>query len=113
MVLDLNLPDIDALDGLARRMGQTAAPVIVISSMTDGHLVSQVIRADAACDVPKHCRAGTLLVPNLSRYEVQALIDRMIQNRSAMAKDAPGCEHEVTFVMTDGLSTREDAVASK
>jgi|SRR6056297_1497223 len=54
VVLDLNLPDVDGLDGLVRLMAATRAPVIVISSMTDSRLVAQVIGAGAAGYVPKH-----------------------------------------------------------
>ncbi|MCA8881903.1 MAG: response regulator transcription factor [Rhodobacteraceae bacterium] len=55
IVLDLNLPDVNGLDGLVRL--KTAAgpvPVVVVSSMTDARMVNSVLRAGAQGFVPKH-----------------------------------------------------------
>ncbi|MFN3847326.1 MAG: response regulator transcription factor [Paracoccaceae bacterium] len=55
VVLDLNLPDVDGLDGLIRLksvVGQV--PVIVVSSLADNRVVSAALRAGAAGFVPKH-----------------------------------------------------------
>ena len=54
VMLDLNLPDVDGLDGLIRLRAKTNAPIIVVSSLADNRVVSQVIRAGAAGYVPKH-----------------------------------------------------------
>ncbi len=54
VVLDLNLPDVDGLDGLVRIRTAAKAPVIVVSSMTDARVVGAVIGAGAAGYVPKH-----------------------------------------------------------
>jgi DNA-binding NarL/FixJ family response regulator len=54
VMLDLNLPDVDGLDGLLRLKAAANAPVIVVSSLADNRVVSQVIRAGAAGYVPKH-----------------------------------------------------------
>ena len=53
--LDLNLPDVNGLDGLLRlRAAVPGVPVIVVSSMTDPQIVASSIRAGAAGFIPKH-----------------------------------------------------------
>jgi DNA-binding NarL/FixJ family response regulator len=54
VMLDLNLPDVDGLDGLVRLKSAADAPVIVVSSLTDNRVISQVIKAGASGYVPKH-----------------------------------------------------------
>ncbi len=54
VMLDLNLPDVDGLDGLIRLKAAANAPIIVVSSLADNRVVNQVIRAGAAGYVPKH-----------------------------------------------------------
>ncbi|MBO9446317.1 response regulator transcription factor [Ruegeria sp. R14_0] len=75
VMLDLNLPDVDGLEGLARVKAATDAPVIVVSSISDNRVISQVIQAGASGYVPKHSQrdvfrtafeavhAGTVFVP--------------------------------------------------
>lgn len=55
VVLDLNLPDVDGLDGLIRLKSVVGAvPVVVVSSLADHRVISAVLRAGAAGFVPKH-----------------------------------------------------------
>lgn len=55
VILDLNLPDVDGLDGLIHLKRQTEkTPVIIVSSMTDNAIISAAIVAGAAGFVPKH-----------------------------------------------------------
>ena len=54
VVLDLNLPDVAGLGGLMRLRGATAAPIVVVSSMSDNRMMSRAIRAGADGFVPKH-----------------------------------------------------------
>ena len=55
IVLDLNLPDVNGMDGLVRlRQAAGGIPVVVVSSMADARVVSAAIRAGAAGFVPKH-----------------------------------------------------------
>jgi len=57
VVLDLNLPDVNGLDGLIRlKTAAPSLPVIVVSSMADDRVVAAVIRAGAAGFIPKHSR---------------------------------------------------------
>ncbi len=55
ILLDLNLPDVDGLDGLMR-LKRTAenTPVIIVSSMTDNSIIANSITAGAQGFVPKH-----------------------------------------------------------
>ncbi|SMX34551.1 response regulator [Actibacterium lipolyticum] len=76
VVLDLNLPDVDGLDGLVRLKTAAQVPVIVVSSMADDRVISSTIRAGAAGFIPKHSqrevfraafealRAGDVFTPN-------------------------------------------------
>jgi DNA-binding NarL/FixJ family response regulator len=54
VVLDLNLPDVNGLDGLIRIRNVTNAPIVVVSSMADNRVISGVIHAGANGFVPKH-----------------------------------------------------------
>ncbi|MEP1768849.1 MAG: response regulator transcription factor [Sulfitobacter sp.] len=55
IILDLNLPDVNGLDGLIRLKRQAdKTPVIIVSSMTDNAIISGAIVAGAAGFVPKH-----------------------------------------------------------
>ncbi|SHI33587.1 response regulator transcription factor [Wenxinia saemankumensis] len=55
IVLDLDLPDVTGLEGLARMRGAAPlVPLIVVSSMTEPQLVAAAIRAGARGFVPKH-----------------------------------------------------------
>jgi DNA-binding NarL/FixJ family response regulator len=56
VVLDLNLPDVNGLEGLLRLRKITLSPVIVVSSMADNSIISSVIHAGASGFVPKHSR---------------------------------------------------------
>jgi DNA-binding NarL/FixJ family response regulator len=55
IVLDLNLPDVNGLDGLVRL--RTAAPraaILIVSSMADNRMISHALKAGADGFVPKH-----------------------------------------------------------
>lgn len=55
IILDLNLPDVNGLDGLIRLKRQAEkAPIIIVTSMTDNSIISAAIVAGAAGFVPKH-----------------------------------------------------------
>ncbi|WP_299044837.1 response regulator transcription factor [uncultured Tateyamaria sp.] len=55
ILLDLNLPDVDGLDGLMRlKRTADATPVIIVSSMTDNSIIANSIIAGAQGFVPKH-----------------------------------------------------------
>ncbi len=54
IVLDLNLPDVNGLDGLLRLRNLTRCPIVVVSSMADNRIISSVIHAGANGFIPKH-----------------------------------------------------------
>ncbi|THD83186.1 response regulator transcription factor [Aliigemmobacter aestuarii] len=57
VVLDLNLPDVDGLDGLIRlRAAAPQVPVVVVSSLADARVVGAAMRAGAVGFIPKHAR---------------------------------------------------------
>lgn len=55
VVLDLNLPDVDGLDGLIRLKSVVGpTPVVVVSSLADNRVIGAALKAGAAGFVPKH-----------------------------------------------------------
>ena len=56
IVLDLNLPDVDGLDGLIRLKNAALVPVVVVSSMADNRVITSTIRAGASGFIPKHSK---------------------------------------------------------
>lgn len=54
ILLDLNLPDVNSLDGLTQvRAARPETPVVVISSIKDAAVIARVMRAGAAGFIPK------------------------------------------------------------
>ena len=54
ILLDLNLPDVNSIDGLLKlRDALPATPVVVISSINDNRVISQVMEAGAVGFIPK------------------------------------------------------------
>ncbi len=73
IILDLNLPDVNGLDGLIRLKRQAEkTPVIIVSSMTDNAIISGAIVAGAAGFVPKHSPRAIFkeALDHISRGEV-------------------------------------------
>lgn len=55
ILLDLNLPDVNGLDGLMRlRRAVENVPIIIVSSMTENSIIGNAIVAGARGFVPKH-----------------------------------------------------------
>ena len=55
ILLDLNLPDVNGLDGLIRLKRSAAkTPIIIVSSMTDNNIIKGAIAAGSSGFVPKH-----------------------------------------------------------
>ncbi|MHA7876083.1 MAG: response regulator transcription factor [Roseivivax sp.] len=55
VVLDLNLPDVNGLDGLVRlRKAVPEAAILIASSMADNRMISHALKAGANGFVPKH-----------------------------------------------------------
>jgi len=54
ILLDLNLPDVQGLEGLKHLRRLTKAPILVISSMADNRVISAALHGGAAGFIPKH-----------------------------------------------------------
>lgn len=55
IVLDLNLPDVNGMDGLVRlRRVARATPIVVVSSLADPKVIAAALSAGASGFVPKH-----------------------------------------------------------
>jgi DNA-binding NarL/FixJ family response regulator len=55
ILLDLNLPDVNGLDGLMRLKARAPRlPIVVVSSMSDNRMIAATLQAGASGFVPKH-----------------------------------------------------------
>jgi len=55
VLLDLNLPDVDGLDGLIRlKQAGAGVPVVVVSSLADNRVIGAALIAGACGFIPKH-----------------------------------------------------------
>ncbi|KPQ05805.1 MAG: two component transcriptional regulator, LuxR family [Rhodobacteraceae bacterium HLUCCA12] len=73
VLLDLDLPDVEGLEGLLRlRAAEPAMPVIVVSSMADARLIEAALSAGAAGFVPKHS----------GREAIRAALDALTRGES-------------------------------
>ena len=62
ILLDLNLPDVDGLDGLMRlKRAAEQTPIVIVSSMTENSIISNSIIAGAQGFVPKHSHRSVFL----------------------------------------------------
>jgi hypothetical protein len=89
-------------------LGCTTAGEITGNGYAEGHIV--------AVGLPQsHFRARSLLVEDLENIDAASLIPTMIRNRNDMGADpvARDWSGEFTFLMIDGLSTREDALTAE
>lgn len=114
LLLLMASPQADIPDLLARAaavlpgtriVGCTTAGEISAAGYTEGEIV--------AIGMPRaFFKAQTMLVPDLTDYDAQAIIDRMIQTRNDLAVARPDWGHEFNFLLIDGLSTLEDRLVS-
>ncbi len=92
------------------------APTQVVGCTTAGELADEGYSEDqiVAIGFPQsHFQTRVVLVPDLDRFNAQHIIDEMIRNRNAMMLAQPDWHHEFTFLMIDGLSTKEDNLTSE
>lgn len=91
--------------GAAEVVGCTTAGELGARGYTEGEIV--------AIGLPKaHFVARTLFIDDLANINAEARITEMIHNRKALAASHPRWRSEFAFLMVDGLSTREDALAA-
>ncbi|WP_422047894.1 FIST N-terminal domain-containing protein [Shimia sp.] len=89
-----------------RVVGCTTAGELGAKGYTEGEIV--------AVGLPTaHFAIKSLFIDDLSELQAQERISEMIQNRNALAADHPRWASEFAFLLVDGLSTREDALAAE
>ena len=102
VLLDLDLPDVEGLDGLLRlRATHPDVTVLVVSSMAEPRLVRAALAAGAAGFVPKH--AG--------RDSVRAALEALGQGRSWMPDGIAGEDTDASAASVARLAqlTRQQA----
>ena len=103
------------LPDLARQMRECLPDCPVTGCTTAGEIgpAGYAEEAIVAVGLPAaHFAARTILFPDLDRIDRQGVIGDLIRARHDLASAHPDWEHEFAFLMVDGLSTREDALAS-
>ncbi|MGP3723599.1 FIST N-terminal domain-containing protein [Cereibacter sphaeroides] len=86
-------------------IGCTTAGEISAEGYTEGEVVAVALPAD-------HFHVRPILIGALADLDREALIGRLIRERDALARERPDWGSEFAFLMVDGLSTREDELAS-
>ena len=107
-------PETD-LAALATEVAGAFGAVPVIGCTTAGEITSAGYAEGeiVAVGLPQGLfMVTTLLIADLGRIEPQALIGQLIRDRQAMARARLAWEGEFAFLMVDGLSVREDELAS-
>jgi hypothetical protein len=107
-------PDADLAD-LAAEVAGAFGTVPVLGCTTAGEITGAGYAEGeiVAVGLPQALfMVSTLLIPDLGRIEAQGLIGQLIRDRQAMARARPLWEGEFAFLMVDGLSVREDELAS-
>lgn len=88
-----------------RVIGCTTAGEISSGGYGEGEIVAVGLPA-AQFDV------ATVFFDDLRRIETEAVVGRLIRARASLARARPDWGHEFAFLMVDGLSAREDALAA-
>ncbi|MBE1283548.1 MAG: GfdT protein [Rhodobacteraceae bacterium] len=92
------------------------APAHVIGCTTAGELSEHGYSEDeiVAIGLPSsHFQTRTILIEDLTEFQAQPIIDRMIRNRNQMAWETPDWGSEFALLLVDGLSLREDELTSQ
>ncbi|MCB1389122.1 MAG: FIST C-terminal domain-containing protein [Rhodobacteraceae bacterium] len=91
------------------------APAPVIGCTTAGEIGAEGYAEGlvvAAAFPARHFAAETLVLPDLGALDPQAMIGDLIRARGTLARAHPEWEHEFVYLLVDGLSTKEDELAS-
>lgn len=85
-------------------IGCTTAGEISGIGYTEGEIV--------AIGLPhSHFRASATLIGNINRYDSQAMVDQLVQDRNELANKVPDWANEFNFLLIDGMSGQEDGFA--
>ena len=90
----------------ARVIGCTTAGEISASGYSTGEIVAVGFPSS-------NFKCQELLIDNLDDFSRQNLTDQMILNRHDMGIKAPDWNFEFTFILIDGMSTKEDELISQ
>lgn len=103
ILLDLNLPDVNGLDGVVRlRQAVPHIPIIIVSSLDELRIVRAALRAGVSGFVPKHAERETFA-------EAFAAIARGEVHAPSMALDAAPPSLSEEAVSRLALLTRQQA----
>lgn len=113
-VLFLFLSPVTDLAALAARLPVLfgATPVVgctTAGEIFDGYGEGEIVAVGLPASL---CAAMPLLIHDLGRIDPDALIGRLIRARQGLVRAHPGWEGEFAFLLVDGLSAREDELAS-
>lgn len=89
----------------ARLIGCTTAGEISDAGYDDNTIVALALPAS-------HFGAETLTIPDLSRLEPRDLTTAVTRAREALSRDYPALPHAFAMLLVDGLSVKEDELAS-
>lgn len=102
--------------GLIDQAQARFAPAQVVGCTTAGEISAIGYTEDEIVAVgfpSSHFHARTILVNDLNEFDAHDLIERMIRNRNHMAGETPDWISDFTFMLVDGLSTKEDTLTSQ
>jgi hypothetical protein len=95
---------------------RTFAPAQVVGCTTAGEISDLGYEEGkiVAIGFPQaHFQSRTILIDDLDAFDPHELIERMIRNRNYMARETPEWESDFTFLLVDGMSTKEDQLTSQ
>lgn len=90
----------------AQVVGCTSAGEISAAGYVEGEIV-------AIGFSQSHFQTRTILIEDLGSFDPHSVIERMIRNRNHMAQDTGDWVSDFTFLLVDGLSTKEDTLTSQ
>ncbi|UWQ45246.1 FIST C-terminal domain-containing protein [Leisingera aquaemixtae] len=90
----------------AQVVGCTSAGEISAAGYVEGEIV-------AIGFAQSHFQTRTILIEDLDSFDPHSVIERMIRNRNHMAQNTGDWVSDFTFLLVDGLSTKEDTLTSQ
>jgi len=108
-------PEAPDRPALVAALSRALAPAPVIGCTTAGEIGARGYAEGQIVAVgfpARHFAAETLLVPDLLALDAQGVVGELIRARGALARAHPGLDSEFVFLLVDGLSGKEDDLAS-